>query len=148
MRKCNALFAAAVAGFLSLPSVASAQGAIAGVAKDTTGAVLPGVTVQAVSPALIEGGRGVITDSAGQYSIVNLRPGTYTVTFTLPGFSVYRRENILLEANFTAQVNAEMRIGELPSPLPSRARRRRRRQERRGNRVLTRRSSPNSRRCA
>ena len=59
----------------------------------------------------------VVTDSAGQYSIVNLRPGTYTVSFTLSGFSVYRRENILLEANFTAQVNAEMRIGELAEEI-------------------------------
>ena len=117
MLKRNALLAAAVAGFLSLPGVASAQGAIAGVAKDTTGAVLPGVTVQAVSSALIEGGRAVVTDSAGQYSIVNLRPGTYTVTFTLSGFSVYRRENILLEANFTAQVNAELRVGELAESI-------------------------------
>ena len=58
-----------------------------------------------------------MTDSAGQYSIVNLRPGTYTVTFTLPGFSTYRREDILLEANFTAQVNAEMRIGQLAESI-------------------------------
>jgi hypothetical protein len=61
--------------------------------------------------ALIEGSREVVTDSSGQYTIVNLRPGTYTVTFTLTGFSTFRRENILLEANFAAQVNGEMRLG-------------------------------------
>jgi Carboxypeptidase regulatory-like domain len=117
MPKRNAWFVAAVAGFLSLPAVASAQGTIAGVAKDTTGAVLPGVTVQAASSVLIGGSREVVTDSSGQYSIVNLRPGTYTVSFTLTGFSTYRRENILLEANFTAQVNAEMRVGELAESI-------------------------------
>src|SRR5437899_1681566 len=113
MLKRSAWFAAAVLSLLSFPAAVSAQGTIAGVAKDTTGAVLPGVTVQAASPALIEGSRDAVTDSAGQYSIVNLRPGTYTVTFTLTGFSTYRRENILLEANFTAPVNAEMKVGEV-----------------------------------
>jgi hypothetical protein len=115
--KRNAWFAAAVVGLMSVPSIVSAQGTIAGVAKDTTGAVLPGVTVQAASPALIGGGREGVTDAAGQYSIVNLRPGTYTVTFTLPGFSAYRREGILLEANFTAQVNADMRVGGLAESI-------------------------------
>src|SRR5438093_2970019 len=112
MLKRSTWFAAVVLSLLIFPAAVSAQGTIAGIAKDTTGAVLPGVTVQAASPALIEGDRAAVTDSAGQYSIVNLRPGTYSVTFTLPGFSTFRRENILLEANFTAQVNAEMRVGE------------------------------------
>jgi Carboxypeptidase regulatory-like domain/TonB-dependent Receptor Plug Domain len=117
MLKRNPWFVAAVVSLLSLPGVASAQGTIAGVAKDTTGAVLPGVTVQAASPALIEGSREVVTDSSGQYSIVNLRPGTYSVTFKLQGFSTYRREDILLEANFTAQVNAEMKVGEVAESI-------------------------------
>src|SRR5688500_8008529 len=71
------------------PSAARAQattGTIAGVVRDTTGAVLPGVTVEAASPALIEKVRAATTDSQGNYKIIDLRPGVYTVTFTLPGF--------------------------------------------------------------
>ena len=79
--------------------------------KDTTGAVLPGVTVEASSPALIEKVKTAATNEAGQYRIVDLRPGTYTVTFTLTGFNTVVREGILLEANFTAPINAEMRVG-------------------------------------
>src|SRR5215471_7443011 len=85
-----------------LPSLAFAQGAISGVVKDTTGAVLPGVTVEAASPALIEKTRSVATDSQGQYKILDLRPGTYSVTFTLTGFSTVKREGIELPAQFTA----------------------------------------------
>ena len=107
----TAVLVAAVMSLLVLPDLVFAQGTISGVVRDETGAVLPGVTVQAASPALIEGSREVVTDSSGQYTIVNLRPGTYTVTFTLTGFSTFRRENILLEANFAAQVNGEMRLG-------------------------------------
>ena len=81
--------------------------------RDTSGAVMPGVTVEASSPALIEKVRSVTTDTQGQYKIVDLRPGTYTVTFTLPGFSVVRREGIELSAAFTATVNADMRVGAL-----------------------------------
>ena len=78
---------------LLLPSAAHAQfaGAITGVAKDASGGVLPGVTVEAASPVLIEKVRSVITDATGQYRIVDLRPGTYSVTFTLPGFSTVKR---------------------------------------------------------
>src|SRR5262245_9572373 len=67
------------------------NGAIAGIVRDTTGAVLPGVTVEASSPALIEKVRSVVSDDQGNYKILELRPGTYTVTFTLPGFSVVKR---------------------------------------------------------
>src|SRR5687768_7830915 len=84
-------------------------GAIAGTAKDDTGVVLPGVTVEAASPALIEKVRSVVTDDQGNYKIVDLRPGPYTVTFTLPGFSTFRREGIELRTAFTATVNAEMK---------------------------------------
>ncbi len=97
-------------GALSV-GTASAQSAIAGVVKDSSGAVLPGVTVEASSPALIEGVRSAVTDGSGQYKIVNLRPGTYTVAFTLPGFNTVRREGVELPVNFTAPVNAEMRVG-------------------------------------
>src|SRR5688572_10750279 len=94
-----------------LPVVASAQSGIAGVVKDTTGGVLPGVTVEAASPALIEKSRTVVTNTDGQYNIVDLRPGVYSVTFTLTGFSNVRREGIELTAGFTATVNGELRVG-------------------------------------
>src|SRR5688572_6463040 len=100
-----------------LPSSAAAQSAttsaIAGVVRDATGAVLPGVTVEASSPALIEKVRTVVTDGEGNYRIVDLRPGTYTVTFSLPGFSSVKREGIELTTGFTAAVNGELRVGEL-----------------------------------
>ena len=103
----------AVVLFAALPAAAFAQASITGVVRDTSGAVLPGVTVEASSPALIEKVRSVIADGGGQYRIVDLRPGTYTVTFTLPGFSQVRREGIELTGNFTATVNIEMRVGAL-----------------------------------
>jgi hypothetical protein len=107
-----ALFAAlAVGALLFLPSNASAQSAIAGVVKDTSGAVLPGVTVEASSPVLIEKTRSVVTDGQGQYKIVDLRPGTYRVVFGLPGFNTVQRDGIELTANFTASVNADLRVG-------------------------------------
>ena len=81
-------FSLIAAAVFFLPAAAQAQSAIAGVVRDSSGAVLPGVTVEAKSPALIEGTRSVTTDSSGQYRIVDLRPGTYAVTFTLPGFNV------------------------------------------------------------
>ena len=108
-----------VSMFLLLPMSASAQQATGttGVVKDTSGAVLPGVTVEAASPALIEKVRAVATDGEGRYSIVDLRPGTYTVTFTLAGFSTFRREGITLTAGFTATVNADMRVGSLEETI-------------------------------
>src|SRR5207248_7903243 len=93
-------------------SFAQATG-IAGVVKDTSGAVLPGVTVEAASPALIERTRSATTDSQGQYKILDLRPGIYTVTFTLPGFSTVKREDIELPAQFTATVSVELKVGAL-----------------------------------
>ncbi|MGH9253858.1 MAG: carboxypeptidase regulatory-like domain-containing protein [Vicinamibacterales bacterium] len=106
-----------VSGLLALPVAAWAQtvvsGTIAGVVTDTTGAVLPGVTIEAASPALIEKVRAAVTDDRGLYRIVDLRPGVYTVTFTLPGFSTFRREGLELTTAFTATVNAELRVGAL-----------------------------------
>ncbi len=93
------------------PAVVFAQASIAGVVKDTSGAILPGVTVEAASPALIERTRTVVTDSTGQYKIVDLRPGTYSVTFSLTGFSSVKREGIELTGSFSAPVNAEMKVG-------------------------------------
>src|SRR5215470_2135225 len=80
--------------FLMLPAVASAQSAIAGVVKDASGAVLPGVTVEASSDALIEKTRSVVTNGQGLYTIVDLRPGVYSLAFTLTGFSVFKRDGI------------------------------------------------------
>jgi hypothetical protein len=99
---------------VALPATAFAQASgIAGVVKDSSGAVMPGVTVEASSPALIERVRSVTTDTQGQFKIVDLRPGIYTVTFTLPGFAVVKREGIELPATFTATVNADLRVGAL-----------------------------------
>jgi len=94
-----------------LPSMAYAQAAIAGAVKDASGAVMPGVTVEASSPALIEKVRTAVTDGSGNYRIVELRPGTYSVTFTLPGFNTVKRDGIVLEGTFVATINAEMRVG-------------------------------------
>src|SRR5580704_2082165 len=95
-----------------VPSVAHAQGAsIAGVVKDTSGAVLPGVTVEASSPVLIEKVRTALTDGSGQYKIIEILPGTYTVTFTLPGFSTVKHEGVEVTGSSTASVNADLKVG-------------------------------------
>jgi len=99
------------ASIVFIPSLTYAQASIAGIAKDASGAVLPGVTVEASSPALIERTRSVVTDGTGQYKIVDLRPGTYTVTFALQGFSTVKREGVELSGAFTATVNADLRVG-------------------------------------
>src|SRR5262245_12841323 len=96
---------------LALPTLAHAQSAFAGVVKDATGAVLPGVTVEASSPALIEQVRSASTDANGAYKIDNIRPGVYVLTFSLPGFSTVKKEGIELQSNFTASINAEMKVG-------------------------------------
>ena len=115
MRVAKFLVSGFVAGWLLLvgASAVHAQSAIAGVVRDTSGAVIPGVTVEAASPVLIERVRSAITDAQGQYKIVDLRPGTYSVTFTLTGFSTVKREGIELPANFTAPVNADLKVGAL-----------------------------------
>jgi Carboxypeptidase regulatory-like domain len=102
---------------LAWPGVAHAQSTIAGTVKDSSGLVLPGVNVEASSDALIEKVRSVVSDETGQYRIVDLRPGTYVVTFTLTGFNTVRREGVELGADFTASINAEMRIGSLSETI-------------------------------
>jgi carboxypeptidase family protein len=102
-----------VSSFLLLPAFASAQSSITGVVRDGSGAVLPGVTVEAASPALIEKVRSTVTDEQGRYRIVDLRPGTYTVSFALTGFSTSKREGLELRAEFTATVNADLAVGAL-----------------------------------
>ena len=111
MRTFGKLGALAGALFLLIPSIALAQGSITGAVKDTSGAVLPGVTVEAASPVLIEKVRTVVTDGNGRYQIVDLRPGTYTVTFTLPGFNTVRRDGVVLAGAAAMTVDAELRVG-------------------------------------
>jgi hypothetical protein len=103
----------AIALILLLPAGAWAQSSITGLVRDGSGAVLPGVTVEAASPALIEGTKSGVTDSQGLYRISELRPGTYTVTFALAGFTTVRREGLELPAEFAATVNAELSVGAL-----------------------------------
>ena len=103
-----------------VPAFALAQGqsgSIAGVVKDTSGAVLPGVTVEVASPALIEKVRTAVTDGQGAYKIIDLRPGTYSVTFTLTGFATVKREGIELTSAFTANVNADMKVGQVSETI-------------------------------
>src|SRR5262249_59865908 len=92
------------------PMEGRGQSNFTGVVKDTTGAVLPGVTLEASSPALIEGTRTVLTDERGTYKILDLRPGRYTLTFSYPGFTTVKLEGIDLSSNFTATINAEMKV--------------------------------------
>ncbi|HKH72747.1 MAG TPA: carboxypeptidase regulatory-like domain-containing protein [Vicinamibacterales bacterium] len=110
MTRWTRSFALCIALVMLLPLSVSAQ-AIAGIVTDASGSVLPGVTVEASSGALIEQTRSVVTNDAGRFSIVNLRPGTYTVTFTLGGFRTVRREGIELTSDFTANINAELGVG-------------------------------------
>ena len=100
-----------------MPALAQAQASITGVVRDASGAVLPGVTVEATSPALIEKARTVVTDGSGQYRFEALRPGTYAVTFTLSGFSVVKREGIELSGTFTATIDADLRVGALEETI-------------------------------
>ena len=119
MRRLGLAVAVGCAISLLLATLAHAQGqaAISGLVKDASGAVLPGVTVEASSPALIEKVRTVVTDGAGVFSIVSLPVGTYTVTFTLPGFSTVKREGIELIGAFNAEVNADLRVGALEETI-------------------------------
>jgi hypothetical protein len=96
---------------VSTTAIAQQAGGISGVVRDSTGGVLPGVTVEAASAALIEKTRSVATDETGNYKLLELPPGVYTVTFTLQGFSTVKREGITLTTGFTATINAELRVG-------------------------------------
>src|SRR5262245_4681125 len=96
---------------LLLPASASAQATLAGVVKDSSGAVLPGVSVETSSPALIERVRTATTDATGQYQIVDLRPGTYSVTFSLSGFRTIRREDVAISGAGVITINAELSVG-------------------------------------
>src|SRR6185503_17901096 len=100
-----------LACLLAVQSTAWAQATIAGAVKDSSGAVLPGVTVEAASPALIEKVRSTSTDGAGRYRIEDLRPGTYSVTFTLPGFATVKRDGLIVSGSAVIAVDADMRVG-------------------------------------
>ena len=117
---CGVGVGAALWVLLLLPQTSVAQGgsgSIAGNVKDTTGGALPGVNVEVASPALIEKVRVTVSDGQGNYKITELRPGVYTVTFTLAGFSVVKREGIELSAGFTAPVNAELKVGSVEETI-------------------------------
>src|SRR3954452_15055836 len=111
------LVVASFCSVLLLPAAAFAQSSITGIVKDASGAVLPGVQVDASSPVLIEQTRTVVTDSQGVFRIIDLRPGTYKVTFTLQGFSTFERDGVVLPAGFTATVNADMKLGQLAETI-------------------------------
>src|SRR5688572_25679560 len=117
MRKTLAVGVFAIATLLLFPLAARAQGSIAGSVKDPSGAVLPGVTVEASSDALIEKVRTAVTDGSGNYRIVDLPPGTYAVSFTLTGFKTIRREGILIQGVFAAPVSEQMQVGELAETI-------------------------------
>ena len=113
-----ALAALAAAVLLAFPFPAAAQDSgIAGEVMDNTGGVLPGVTVEVASPALIEQSRVAFTDASGLYRFTALRPGTYTMTFSLPGFSTVVREGIVLTAQFTANIDAQLSVGALEETI-------------------------------
>jgi hypothetical protein len=102
---------------LVAPAVVWAQATITGTVKDTSGALLPGVTVEASSPVLIEKVRAAVSDGTGQYRIENLRPGMYTVKFVLTGFSTVVREGVEVSGSATVSINADMRVGSLEETI-------------------------------
>jgi len=108
---------AAVAGILLLPSIVFAQATIAGVVRDVSAAVLPGVTVEASSPVLIEKTRTVVSDGTGQYRMTDLLPGTYVLTFTLPGFTTVKRDSVVVSGSGVTTINAELRVGALEETI-------------------------------
>lgn len=100
-----------------LPGTAHAQSAFSGIVRDTSGAVLPGVTIEAASPVLIEKSRTVITNESGRYNLVDLRPGGYKLTFMLSGFTTLVRDGLELPGNTTVTINADLRVGSLEESI-------------------------------
>jgi hypothetical protein len=103
--------------FLVVPALAQAQATLAGVVRDTSGAVLPGVSVEASSPALIEKTRGAVTDGSGQYRITQLPPGSYNLTFRLSGFNISRRDDVQVTGSGVIAINVELRVGALQETI-------------------------------
>jgi hypothetical protein len=117
MRLLTVRFAVLLALVLT-PVIASAQtSTISGTVKDASGGVLPGVTVEVSSPALIEKTRSTVTSGDGAYSILALRPGVYSVKFELPGFAIVVREGVELTSDFTATINVDLKVGTLEETL-------------------------------
>jgi len=112
-RAVMAVFVFTASLLCAVDALAQERASIVGVVQDSSGAVLPGVTVEASSVALIERVRSGVTDGSGRYAIIDLRPGTYTVTFSLPGFKSYKRDGIVLEGAFAATVNASLSVGQV-----------------------------------
>src|ERR1700675_482191 len=112
-RRFSSLVLVAFGFLLLIPALASAQSAFSGLVRDTSGAVLPGVSVEVSSPVLIERVRTTVTDDTGRYTITDLRPGTYKLTFTLAGFTTLVRDGVELAGNTTSPINAEMKVGAL-----------------------------------
>src|SRR5687768_16170528 len=106
-----------VVGIVCVPALALAQGSITGVVKDASGAVLPGATVEVASPVLIEKVRTAVTDGSGQYRIIDLRPGVYSVTVTLQGFNTVRRDAVELTGTMVARIDVDMRVGSLEETI-------------------------------
>jgi hypothetical protein len=107
----------ALASLVVLPSFGFAQATLSGLVRDTSGAVLPGVTIEAASPVLIEKVRTATTDGSGRYQIVDLRPGAYTVTFTLAGFNTVKREGVALSGSAATAIDVELRVGALEETI-------------------------------
>ena len=116
MRHCTKVIVL-LAALLALPGAALAQATIAGIVRDTSGGVLPGVTVEGSSQALTEKVRTVVTDSSGQYRIVTLPPGTYSIRFSLPGFSTVQRDDVTVSGSGVIPINVEMRVGTLQETI-------------------------------
>jgi Carboxypeptidase regulatory-like domain/TonB-dependent Receptor Plug Domain len=110
-------FVAGIVAVIVFPSIAAAQSSFTGVVKDSSGGVLPGVSVEAASPVLIEGSKSDVTNANGQYRITDLRPGVYTVTFSLPGFKQVRQEKVELRVDFTGTLNANLEVGALEEAI-------------------------------
>src|SRR3954447_4628101 len=108
---------AVAAAIVLLPTLAFAQASLAGTVKDASGAVLPGVTVEASSPALTEKTRTAVTDGSGQYRIIDLPPGTYTLTATLPGFNTVQRTDLALSGNIALTIPIDMKVGALQETI-------------------------------
>ena len=109
---------------LFVPAVALAQSQINGVVRDESGAVLPGVTVEASSPVLIEKVRSAVTDDQGRYAIVDIRPGIYRVSFSLTGFNTVVRDGLEVPGGVAVTANADLKVGALEKRLPYRVKRR------------------------
>src|SRR3954466_10928841 len=110
-------FLLALASLVLLPAMARAQSVFTGTVKDTSGAIMPGVTVEAASPALIEKVKSAVTDESGLYRIVDLRPGTYTVKATLTGFTTAERDGIVLTGSQTLTIPFDMKVGQLQETI-------------------------------